>query len=380
MSSHPGASLPAPPGTVLEAHMTTEQSLRPPQARRFGGAVILVATVGLAAVVVAKMTHAADGGWSGFETWRPVLYAYVAWCVLLCWGLVLRRGESGRQLLFILPAILFILAFAVFPTLFGVYIAMTDWNLSSFDAPSFNGAANLLRALADPYFWNALANMAFYIAAIGGEYAVAFGLALLLNREIRARRFFRVAFLVPFMLSPIAVSWMIGKSMMEFRFGPVSNFARLLGWDNPAFFASPWAARISIEVIDAWMFIPLMTILLLAGLQALPREVGEAADIDGVNAWQKFWKITFPLMLPVSITVIVLRIIFKLKLADIVIAITAGGPGGATDTVTSFIYREYRDRSNVGYGTMLAVIYLVVIIICMTTLLRALRRHRQPLA
>jgi len=359
--------------------MNAEQTLRSRPARTAGGLMILAATAGLVAVVAGKV-FGLGGAAGAFETWRPVLYAYVVWCVFLCWGLVLRRGEAGRQLLFILPAILFILAVAVFPTLFGVYIALTDWNLSSFDGPSFNGAANLVRAATDPYFWNAMANMAFYIAAIGAEYAIAFGLALLLNREIRARRFFRIAFLIPFMLSPIAVSWMIGKSMMEFRFGPVSNFARLLGWDNPAFFASPWAARISIEVIDAWMFIPLMTILLLAGLQALPREVGEAADIDGVNAWQKFWKITFPLMLPVSITAIVLRIIFKLKLADIVIAITAGGPGGATDTVTSFIYREYRDRSNVGYGTMLAVIYLIVIIICMTTLLRALRRHRQPLA
>ena len=95
-------------------------------------------------------------------------------------------------------------------------------------------------------------------------------------------------------------------------------------------------------------------ILLLAGLQAMPKEIVEAAKVDGAGPWQGFWKITFPLMLPVSITAIVLRIIFKLKLADIVITTTSGGPGGATDTVSSFIYREYRDRSNVGYGTMLA--------------------------
>ena len=85
----------------------------------------------------------------------------------------------------------------------------------------------------------------------------------------------------------------------------------------------------------------------------------EAAKVDGANAWQTFWQITFPLMLPVSVTAVILRIIFELKLADIVINVTSGGPGGATDTVSSFIYREYRDRSNVGYGTMLAEFYLV---------------------
>jgi len=121
--------------------------------------------------------------------------------------------------------------------------------------------------------------------------------------------------------------------------------------------------------MDAWVSIPFIMILLLAGLQALPKEVQEAAKVDGATGWQSFWKITFPLMLPVSITAVILRVIFKLKLADIIITVTAGGPGGATDSVTSFIYREYRDRSNVGYGTLLALVYLVIIVIGMTTLI-----------
>jgi multiple sugar transport system permease protein len=149
----------------------------------------------------------------------------------------------------------------------------------------------------------------------------------------------------------------------------VATFARDLGWDIPAFFASPWIARASIMAMDAWVSIPFIMILLLAGLQALPAEVLEAAKVDGATGWQSFWKITFPLMLPVSLTAVVLRIIFELKLADIVINVTAGGPGGATDTVSSFIYREYRDRSNVGYGTMLAEFYLVIIIVFVSLLL-----------
>jgi multiple sugar transport system permease protein len=95
----------------------------------------------------------------------------------------------------------------------------------------------------------------------------------------------------------------------------------------------------------------------------------EAARIDGASAGQTFRHVVFPLMLPVSLTAVILRIIFVLKLADIVITTTAGGPGGATDTVSSFIYREYRDRSNVGYGTMLAEFYFILIIIFVTALL-----------
>ena len=212
--------------------------------------------------------------------------------------------------------------------------------------------------------------MAIYVIVILVEYAIAFGLALLLNAEIRARKFWRVAFLMPLMLSPVAVSWMVGKSMLEPRFGPLARAARWLGWEQPSFFGTPEMAKLTIMVMDAWTFIPFMMIMILAGLQALPKEVQEAARVDGATPWQSFWHVTFPLMLPVSITAIMIRIIFKLKLADIIINVTSGGPGGATDSVTSFIFREYRDRSNVGYGTLLAMVYLVIIVIFMMIMLK----------
>ena len=315
----------------------------------------------------------------GFANWRPTLYAFLLWGVALGASQVLKYGESGKQTLFVLPALLFTAAMVIFPTLFGLYIAFTDWNLNAQSGHHFNGLDNLRTLWGDSYFWNALGNMVFYVATVVVQYAIAFGLALLLNADIRARKFFRVAFLLPFMLSPVAVSWMIGKSMMENRFGPLANFARWLGWENPAFFTDPWIARTTIIAMDAWVWIPFMVILLLAGLQALPHDVKEAAKVDGANGWQTFWEITFPLMLPVSVTAIMLRIIFELKLADIVINVTAGGPGGATDTISSFVYREYRDRSNVGYATMVAEVYLVLIIVFITLLLKAASRYMQKM-
>ena len=182
-------------------------------------------------------------------------------------------------------------------------------------------------------------------------------------------------------VDPVALRLVMGYVIQNVGLFPhlsiadnVATVPRLLGWDNPAFFSSPWLARSSIMAMDAWVSIPFVMILLLAGLQALPHEVAEAAKVDGASPWQTFWKITFPLMLPVSLTAVILRIIFELKLADIVINVTAGGPGGATDTVSSFIYREYRDRSNVGYGTMLAEFYLVIIIVFVTGLLALANR------
>jgi multiple sugar transport system permease protein len=345
-----------------------------------GRALIVLSTLALASTFVVQLLYTLGTISIGFANWRPVLYAYLVWAFGLGAGQVLARGERGHRALFLLPALLFTIAVVIFPTLFGLYIALTDWNLSSLTGIHFNGLDNLRGLFGDAFFWNALANMAYYVLAVLVQYAIAFSLALLLNGEIKGRKFFRVAFLLPFMLSPVAVSWMIGKSIMEYRFGPAATLARHLGWASPAFFATPWPARISIMAMDAWGWIPFVMVLLLAGLQALPGEVYEAAKVDGANAWQAFWKITFPLMLPVSVTAIIIRIIFELKLADLVINVTAGGPGGATDTVSSFIYREYRDRSNVGYGTMLAVFYLVLIIIFVTVLLNFAARWIRKVA
>jgi multiple sugar transport system permease protein len=353
-------------------------SQRIPMSRRNAGrALVIVASLGLLLVLLIQLLHTTGVIISGFGDWRPILYAYLLWAVSFGIGQVMVRGERGLRALFLLPAVFFTVAVVIFPTLFGLYIASLDWNLSSIEGPHFNGLNNLIGMFNDTYYWNALANMIFYTLAVLGEYAIAFALALLLSGEIRARKFFRVVFLLPMMLSPVAVSWMIGKSLMEYRFGPAATLARYLGWDNPAFFASPWIARLSIEAMDAWVSIPFIMIILLAGLQAMPRDVLEAAKVDGANSWQSFWHVTFPIMLPVSLTVLIIRIIFKLKLADIVINVTAGGPGGATDTVSSFIYRVYRDRSNVGYGTGLAMFYLVMIILFLTLLLRLSNRWTQ---
>jgi multiple sugar transport system permease protein len=348
--------------------------------RAAGRWLIWLFSLALAATLLVEILQAAGVVEVGFENWRPVLYALLAWMVALCAGLVMIYGEAGRRALFLLPALLFTVAMVIFPTFFGLYIAFTDWNLSSFGGRRFNGLDNLRALFNDAFYWNALGNMVFYVLAVFVQYAIAFGLALLLNADIRARKFFRVAFLLPFMLSPVAVSWMIGKSLMEFRFGPAATLARELGWDSPAFFTTPWIARTSIMVMDAWVWIPFVMVLLLAGLQAMPKELTEAAKVDGATRWQSFWRITFPLMLPVSVTAIVIRIIFQLKLADIVINVTSGGPGGATDTVSSFIFREYRDRSNVGYGTMLAEFYLVIIIIFVMAMLNVVSRYMRKMS
>lgn len=349
-----------------------------PESRRRAGKIMVWGTAAMClGLALWQFAYETGRVATGFETWRPILYAYLLWATALCVSQVLVKGEKGKRTLFVLPAVLFVISLVVFPLLFGLYISFTDWNLASQNGAQPNGWDNMRQMWDDGFYWNALKNMVYYVLAVSVEYVIAFGLALLLNAQIRARKFFRVVFLLPLMLSPVAVSWMIGKSMMEIRFGPLARLARELGWESPSFFGTPEMARFMIMAMDAWTFIPFMMIMLLAGLQALPREVLEASKVDGASPWQSFREVIFPLMLPVSVTAIVIRIIFKLKLADIIINVTSGGPGGATDSVTSFIFREYRDRSNVGYGTLLAMVYLVLIVVFVTLLLKAVSRFME---
>ena len=194
----------------------------------------------------------------GFETWRPVLHAYFLWAFALCLSRVMIYGEQGKKALFVLPAALFVISMVVFPLIFALWIAFSDWNLSSQTGRQFNGLDNIRQMMSDPFYWNALYNMVLYTLVILVEYAIAFGLALLLNADIRARKFWRVVFLMPLMLSPVAVSWMSGKSMLEVRFGPLARLGKWLGWEQPSFFGSPEIAKLTIMAMDAWTFIPFM--------------------------------------------------------------------------------------------------------------------------
>ncbi len=248
-------------GTSMSTHQgdllhTVETGSISPGRRFWGIAALWASAAWLVASFLIQASH--DLGWieAGFGNWRPVLYAYFLWAAVLCVSRVVIYGEPGKKALFVLPAALFVVSMVVFPLIFALWVGFSDWNLASPTGRQFNGLNNLRQMISDPFYVNALLNMILYCLAIVVEYAIAFGLALLLNQEIVARKFWRVTFLLPLMLSPVAVSWMVGKSMLETRFGPVARLARWLGWENPSFFGDPWTAKITIMIMDAWTSFP----------------------------------------------------------------------------------------------------------------------------
>jgi multiple sugar transport system permease protein len=334
-----------------------------------GRALFVVASLVTVALFAVQLLKSFGLTTVGFENWRPIAIAILGWSVCLCASLLLTRGQRGERAVFLLPAVLITVAFVIFPTVYALFIAFHDWNLSAAAGRQFTGLGNFERLFSDRGFWVAMQNMAYYVAAVLAQYVIAYGLAILLNQPVRGRKFFRVVFLLPFMLSPVAVSFMIGKTLLNSQYGPVVGALHWLGVADISFYENPWLARLNIMIMDAWYSIPFMMVLLLAGLQGIPGEVLESAKIDGASSWQTFRHMVFPLMLPISLTAIILRVIFELKLIDVVRVVTGGGPGGATDTVSLFIYREGIQKTNVGYASAMSQFYLLVIIISITVVL-----------
>ena len=334
---------------------------------RLAARASLIAAVGAGVI---QVLHTIGFIEIGFSSWRPVALVVLLWFIIFDVATYVTGGVKGQQLLFLLPALQITLSLVIFPTLFGLVVAFTQWDIGGVSGPAFNGLENFRRMAGDERFWNALGNhFKYVVVAVPFQYVVAFIVALLLNQQIRAQKFFRVAFLLPFMISPVAVGWMVGRSILDANRGVVPKLLASVGIDRVSFFDQPVPAFLGVVAMDSWIAVPFMMVMLLAGLQALPTEVFEAAQIDGSTGWQRFWDMTFPLMLPVSLTAIVLRVIFEFKLVDLVRIVTAGGPGGATDTVSLYIYREGVESGNVGYATTMAMVFLVVVLVSVTALL-----------
>lgn len=364
---------------IREGYEVTEIAVSPQRAsiqppKSVGVPVVRWLARGMTALmvlaVVLAIINTVGANQMPFATWRNVAIVVLLWFVVVDANVFLNGGVKGQQLLFLLPALQITLSLVIFPTLFGVAVSFTQWDIGGISGPVFNGLDNFRYLASDEKFWNALGNnFKFVLVAVPLQYVIAFGIAILLNQQVRGLKFFRVVFLLPFMISPVAIGWMVGRSILDANRGVVPSVLDRIGIENVSFFDQKLPAFLGIVAMDSWIAVPFMMVMLLAGLQALPTEVFEAAQIDGSSGWRRFWDMTFPLMLPVSLTAIVLRVIFEFKLVDLVRIVTAGGPGGATDTVSLYIYREGVESGNVGYATTMAMVFLVVVLVSVTALL-----------
>ena len=217
-------------------------------------------------------------------------------------------------------------------------------------------------------------NTALYVVVgVPLQYCIGLVLAVVLNEEIRARNFLRVLFLVPMMLSPVAVSFVVGRLLFNEALGPINQMLLGLGLDPVPWMSSNSLAFLTVILVDTWQWAPFMMLLLLAGLQSIDDEVLEAAELDTRSSWQSFWRVTFPLLLPWTITAILIRTVEMLKIVDLIVVLTNGGPGIATESLTLYAYRIGVVNFDLGYASVLAFTLLILTIVATLGMLFALR-------
>ena len=274
---------------------------------------------------------------------------------------------------FLLPALLTLVAIIIFPLIFTVRVSFSSWDVYQAGL-DYIGGRNYLRVFADARFWESLVRLCTMSAVtVTLQYVIGFALALAVWKQMAGGRIFRVLFLVPMMTTPVVMS-VIWRTMFHESLGPINDILLSLGMGPVPWLSSAAGAFVSVMVVEIWQWTPFMFLLLFAGLVSLPREPYLAASIDGAGPIRTFWQVTFPLMAPISIGAVIIRLIEASKIMDTVYVLTSGGPGTATETPSYYIYiRGLRDFQ-VGYSAALSLTYLVLMIITLTIIAKLLMR------
>jgi multiple sugar transport system permease protein len=204
--------------------------------------------------------------------------------------------------------------------------------------------------------------MTFVFAGVIVQFLLGLGLALLVTQNLRGKRFFRVVFLLPMMITPVGIGFLF-RMMTDTLQGPVAPLWVALGLEDFSWAESPIGARAAVIVGDTWQWTPFIFIVLLAALEGVPREPVEAALVDGANGWQVFRYVIVPQLIPVSLTVIMIRIIEGFKIVDMPQVLTSGGPGTATESVTLQAYNSWRALD---LGGSAAMAYLLLFVVTFT--------------
>lgn len=291
---------------------------------------------------------------------------------------MLKLTQGRSPFFWAIPGIIMMLLFHYGAFAAGSWYAFTDWN--GFTEPNWVGLDNFQRVLTSTEARSALFNsvvltICFVVLANG----IGLGLALMLNKAVRSRHVLRTVFFAPVVMSPLAVSY-VWKFLFDVR-GPFNALLETIGRGDLAtvWLGNPSTAIWAILMVMIWQFSGLCMAFYLAGLQNIPEELDEAAEIDGASFWLRFSSITFPLLAPAATISVSLTTIFGLRVFDQVMALTAGGPGYATETLATQIFKQTFSFGNFGYGAAFALVLTALIIIVTGVQMMVLRAREDKL-
>jgi multiple sugar transport system permease protein len=272
---------------------------------------------------------------------------------------------------FLSPWVLAFGVFGLFPFAFSLWASFTDYSPIR-GAARFVGLSNYARAFGDPEFWSALGTTAFFtVGTIPFTTALALGLALAVQPAFRGRTLFRVGFFVPSVVSVVVLS-LVFKGLYASD-GAINGLLRALGIEGPNWLLDPNAALPAIMAMDVWAASGYYMIVFLAGLEAIPRELYEAARLEGASGFQRFVRITLPLLKPTLLFVLVVNTIRSLQIFAEVFVMTRGGPLHRTTTVVYYLYEQAFYRFDLGYASAVAYLLFAVTLVIAWVQNRALR-------
>lgn len=257
----------------------------------------------------------------------------------------IRKKRNWLPLIMTTPATLALIGI-MYPFAIAVYYSFTNYRIVS---PTFKtiGFQNYANLFTDPNFWEAMGNtLLFASVALVVELTLGFLIALLLSRELKGVAIMRSLLLLPLMLPPV-ISGMMWKTMLASNSGPINH---IFGLGNYAWLSTPWSARFVVLFIEVWSSTPFVALVLLSGLQSLPKEPFEAAEVDGAKPIFILRKLMLPMLQPFILIVLLFRVVDVMKLFDIVFATTSGGPMRVTTTLPIMAYREVFTFYNLGYA------------------------------
>ena len=279
-----------------------------------------------------------------------------------------RRGRGARHLtrwLFVAPAIVFVGVFFGYPIVKNVTMSLQEYTTQTFytgEAP-WVGIANYLTVIRSSLFNETMLNTGlFTVGSIIVQFILGLALALFFKRNFPLNGLLRSLLLLPWLL-PIIASSAVWKWMLDQDSGALNQFLGLFGIPHTAWLVSPNLALIAVIGVNIWLGIPFNTTILYSGLQAVPEELYEAASLDGATGWKAFWNITWPSIRPVVSVVIVLGVVYTLKVVDLILGLTGGGPANSTQTLAIWAYQKSFVQFLFGPGAAISNILIVVSLI-----------------
>ena len=284
-------------------------------------------------------------------------------------------GEQERfMLLLITPAALLMALFQVVPIVIGANASFRDWALNN-PKKTWVGLSHYIDVVTDPAFLQVVLpnTFLFMIVSVGGALVLGLGLALMFNRGFRGQKLVQTMLLLPLMVAPVIAAIMM-RWMFNDQFGIVNVVLEAIGIEGQPWMAQRWSAFAVILLTDIWLWTPWFMLLLLAGLQSLPKEPFEAAAIDGTTSWRVFRYLTLPMLSPVIAVCVVIRAIDAFRTFDIVWTLTGGGPARSTELFSLYAYVHAFLNLDFGKGSAAAIIGAVIILVVGLLLYRLMDR------